>query len=755
MGVFFFLLACCALALGQEEEGAGLGRPSPAPAEGEKKTTPSGPQPVSLTAEGFLRMETSEDGQEQLWAKQGVHVQHQDLDLQAEELWADLGAETLRVQGQVVALMRGRRVTCEEASLNLKTDAYTVRGAQVELSPEFVGGGVQEALYMGTREAEGEGEKFFRGQRVSFTSCDLEKPHYHLPARQVTVYPGKRLILHHAGLNVGGTRLLTVPRLVLPLRQFQRRGLPFMPDFGRNDVEGYYLKLHYFYEAGANADGGVQLDLLEKQGLRLGVEYSYRRPEQRGMLDLDYSFKTRSLSARVDHSQRFSREFNATLNADYSERNAFYYNSRILNSNVRLNRTARPHTTNLSFRAQDNNGRDSVTANLQHAFQPQGSGYGARTSGPPQVNLRADFVRRPVSGPVDDQELDTQLHIEGQAPNLQWTLVDERRFDLDGDQYTGDSFYSKTETVPRLTLMSDARRLKWNLPSGFFANLNLDFGQFRETKQQAGQPQEVNIFRSNAKIDLRTSNVELAPGTTVDFSGTYDQSFHSDNTALYSLRANTSLRSYFGGGWQADVSHYYQRGFGYSPLPRFGYVGRSDSLTLRMNYRWPHKLEVGLNTGYDLLRSLYRPLSITLRAIPSAQSRLTINTGYELHGRGLRDVNAQYVLNQPEKLSLSLSTSYEPTSGKLRTARNFLSWRLSRLWRVETATEYNGFQKKVTYNDVLLTYDLHCWEAVVVYNKQRNEFRFDLNLKAYPRQDFGFGIGQFGQQFTTDLGGMY
>jgi hypothetical protein len=69
--------------------------------------------------------------------------------------------------------------------------------------------------------------------------------------------------------------------------------------------------------------------------------------------------------------------------------------------------------------------------------------------------------------------------------------------------------------------------------------------------------------------------------------------------------------------------------------------------------------------------------------------------------------------------------------------------------------EYQGREHQFTYNDVLLTYDLHCWEAVLVYNKQLGGFRLDFNLKAYPRSDFGFGVGRFGQGFDTSLGGYY
>jgi len=139
----------------------------------------------------------------------------------------------------------------------------------------------------------------------------------------------------------------------------------------------------------------------------------------------------------------------------------------------------------------------------------------------------------------------------------------------------------------------------------------------------------------------------------------------------------------------------------------------------------------------------------------SPSSRIGLNTRYDFQGQGFGDVNVQWNY-AGSHLLLDSSLLYSPRQRtKLSAVRSFVSWEASRKVRLETLLEYRGQERKLTYNDVLLTYDLHCWEAVLVYNKQRGDFRLDFNLKAYPRSDFGFGVGRFGQGFDTSLGGYY
>ena len=72
---------------------------------------------------------------------------------------------------------------------------------------------------------------------------------------------------------------------------------------------------------------------------------------------------------------------------------------------------------------------------------------------------------------------------------------------------------------------------------------------------------------------------------------------------------------------------------------------------------------------------------------------------------------------------------------------------------------YNGFSNTFDYRNVMITRDLHCWEASLVYTDQTGFYNgrslmFYLRIKAFPifKQ---FGIGPYGQAQDTSVGDVY
>jgi hypothetical protein len=787
-------------------------------ASGGLRAAPQAEERIVLMADGPVHAWFHGTQIERVVARDNVEVQYRGIVLHGDRLQADFQTNEMRLEGNVTATTQGQTLVCEAIRFNLKTRDYSLENGRLTLTPDFIGGGVIAPLFVGGKQAQARGEEEIQARGPQVTSCDREHPHFLLSGKRVVIYPGRKLLLWGGSFSVLGRRLVSLPKIEIPLRNL-RRGLPLTPDFGRNDVEGFYLKTHYQLPTSSlNRSTGTQLDLTEKQGIRLGLEHQYRSERQRqGWIDLDYALKDRALSARVNHLERFSREFDVDLGMDYNERNVFAYQKRQLNAHLRLKHyTSLGSSSTLAVRRQSSDGRDSLSANLMHQSSLKRSQRGGRGV---QASLNADYYRRPTfGGGVDDEEINTRLTLTGEAPRFRWTLQDERRFDPDGEAYTQDNFYAYTEMVPHLTLMSDARQLHWGLPPNMSSTMQLSLGQFREMTRRNDQPRQVDVFRTNFQMNLRASRIPLSGSLSANADLGFEQSFFSDQTAKYNLRSNTSLLAELGPGWNLQLTHFYQRPSGYSPLSRFDFTSRSDRLTAALHFsadrrtgtfgwggyggyggyesyggyggfsgeegayrsraaeeefegvgygqydayggyrrvgRGRQPWQISLNTGYDLLRSRWNSMGINANGSLSPSSRIGLNTRYDFQGQGFGDVNVQWNY-AGSHLLLDSSLLYSPRQRtKLSAVRSFVSWEASRKVRLETLLEYRGQERKLTYNDVLLTYDLHCWEAVLVYNKQRGDFRLDFNLKAYPRSDFGFGVGRFGQGFDTSLGGYY
>jgi hypothetical protein len=89
-----------------------------------------------------------------------------------------------------------------------------------------------------------------RGDRLEFTpdrfishdslvtTCDPQRPFYHLTARRIEVIPDEAIVAHHATLYVRGRRLFTLPRYVVSLRPGVEGTI--LPGLGFNSLDGFW-----------------------------------------------------------------------------------------------------------------------------------------------------------------------------------------------------------------------------------------------------------------------------------------------------------------------------------------------------------------------------------------------------------------------------------------------------------------------------------------------------------------------------------
>ncbi|HEX7050939.1 MAG TPA: putative LPS assembly protein LptD [Longimicrobiales bacterium] len=73
------------------------------------------------------------------------------------------------------------------------------------------------------------------GRAASFTSCDLEEPHYHFAAANMKIVHNDVLIARDVTLNFGDVPVFWLPFMVQSLKQGRRSGL-LTPRFGINDI---------------------------------------------------------------------------------------------------------------------------------------------------------------------------------------------------------------------------------------------------------------------------------------------------------------------------------------------------------------------------------------------------------------------------------------------------------------------------------------------------------------------------------------
>ncbi len=206
-------------------------------------------------------------------AEGDVRVRNRDLRLYAPYVEYHVEGQKVVAQatpeGQVSLLVGGKQLYGERAEYDLvnrsgvlknasgRVDAFYLRGRDLEILP------LDQARKLGwntPRQLSGEGaeEQVARWTGVSVTTCDQRRPHYRLESRQVTVVPGKRVIVKSPKVYIGEHLLFAYPFDYVVDVDARRRRSPLLPLVGYDQKKGAGLGLSGPIDWGS---GGVDLSV--------------------------------------------------------------------------------------------------------------------------------------------------------------------------------------------------------------------------------------------------------------------------------------------------------------------------------------------------------------------------------------------------------------------------------------------------------------------------------------------------------------
>ncbi|MDH7569240.1 MAG: hypothetical protein QHJ73_06605 [Armatimonadota bacterium] len=753
-------------------------------------------------------------------ARGNVVVEYRDYRVEADVLDADLEEETATFRGAVTLTTPERTLQGTLLSLNLRTRGYVLEGARVAIPPGDVGMGAAAPLYAVTARVRGVPGHIVVEQG-GLTSCNLSSPHYLFDARDVDLIPGKRLKARNVSVHALGHKLLTLPGVTIPLHPVNQQSSRFVPVVGRSMDEGYYLKTAYFYVLGALV-GNLRLDLMSRKGVGLGLDQPYNFPDYGGTLHL-YATEDRrngrsDLEARLDHRHRLG-EFNVGFNGGY-RRNALSYvaapSSSLQTDFILSRRGASGSATDLGVNRFSNTFGPTTTgtwtARLQH-MQSLGrfrgmlnlnltDPFGSTTAsagrlssrldvsgrtGPFTVNLVADRIDA-LGGPLNfysglqrfpELRLSTDLgRLFPQSAFFNRALpisaelslgnLKERGYRVGGAGSDADTRRVRTY----LHLSASPQLSQYNQPLTF--SLPLDFHQlvYQEDEAQwvaGANPSLTYRWRPGAQVALSYFVVRQNGFTPFqsDFFGETNRL--SLNATLGSALQSgyPSLAGYGAGGWPGPLGGYGSPYFygGYTP---YGYPSAMGG-TGGLDPAAAGKMSASFDTGYDFQNHVASDLTVRFQYQPTPHHLLALNTGYDWRGkaqftrrRRLRDVRARLRVDYGERFQMGVGALWSTELNRLGTLRLTLNSKVSNQWHTQAilGRSASRFGAATPYTQLMLTRDLHCWEASAIYSREtifgrrQADFRVLLSIKAFPVNK-QFGVSQSGQYLTTDIGDLY
>jgi hypothetical protein len=662
--------------------------------------------------------------------------------------------------GNVTLRSPEQTVTGDAMSLNLHTREWRVRRGRTELTPELLQQGTLSSIYVRSTQIAGAPGAVELGESAA-TTCDLPNPHYEIRAREILVYPGDRLVAKGAALYVFGRRMFSLANLVVPLRDYYRRGT-LLPQVGQSDSEGYFLKYARPYRAGGN-NGLLHLDLLSKRGIGTGIDQAYRLFGGAGSLLL-YNVLPKAgvpqeTSGRLQHRQQWGN-LTGTFETDY-RRSSYTYavapntETTSLNTDINLLRQEPGGpTTSLGLHMnRDSSGTSfsNLSTNFSHSqqFTPTLAG-----------EFGIDYLASHFTG-GDTGQLNSRMEMRRRAGALDLTLAanDSTQF---GDQ-TGGFF--GIERLPELTLSTDTFRFQHGrLADSFPARLSLSLGQFHEGQglTDTNQPRALIDFNiQNKEWDWGDSSFRLNAG--------FRQAFYGDGGAQYVISGNPSIDWALGRESSMVFSYTYQNPAGYTPF-RFDFPYRQNRVESTLDLRRGDRLGLGIRTGYDFdADPRFRWQNVTLHArwMPTPNALFTLATSYNPNpldlpqGSTFSQAHLQTVIGElrirvPNGLRLDLGARYDPARSGFPAAKGQIDTALGSKWHLTALVGYDGFTR---FNDFMLVRDLHCWELALVRVDHRDwrreqSWMLMLRIKAFPPLE-RFGLGQSGQAIDTSVGDVF
>ncbi|MET3880281.1 putative LPS assembly protein LptD [Chitinophaga sp. OAE865] len=245
------------------------------------------------------------------------------------------------------------------------------------------------------------------GFKNTFTTCDLDTPHFQFRARRIKVIPDKLVISGPANLEIEGIPTpLYIPFAIFPITQGQRSGI-LPPQYVVNQQKGIGLENGgYYIGLGDHFDLTMRGDVYSYGSWSLTASPTYRkRYKYNGGLNLSFA-NTRFGDPAVKSEFATSKDFRVTWNhsmdskarpgvnfgaavnfgtSSYNKYNVYDYNTRVNNnigSSITFSKTwqGKPynltmglnHSQNLSTRDVSISFPDATfTVNTIYPFQPK------------------------------------------------------------------------------------------------------------------------------------------------------------------------------------------------------------------------------------------------------------------------------------------------------------------------------------------------------------------------------------------------
>ena len=192
-----------------------------------------------------------------------VVITYKDITLVCDQIEVDMARRIGLAEGNVTLIQADTIIKGETVSYDFDAERGTIVKAEVRSKPWYGKG----------QEASKVGDEAYLMQRSYLTTCELDRPHYRIQARDVRIFLDDRVEAKHVTAYIGRWPVFYFPYYYHPLKD-KRPRVTIVP--GRDDKWGYYALTAWRYYFHEWSRGYVHVDWREKKGLAGGIDYKYK-----------------------------------------------------------------------------------------------------------------------------------------------------------------------------------------------------------------------------------------------------------------------------------------------------------------------------------------------------------------------------------------------------------------------------------------------------------------------------------------------
>jgi hypothetical protein len=708
------------------------------------------PDAVKLQADQALRFDAEA---KVLTAEGHVRLAYRGITLEADRLKVDLDHDLVQAEGNVRYRKGKDKIDAGLSSYDLKAEA----GSFYDVKTSYRGDDLKgDVLVVGSFMASS--KTVLRLANSNLTTCDLAEPHYHLEAREITVFLNDRLEAREVAYFEGHTRLFTLPYLVVPLKKENQFELP---RFGYSGTDGWFIKTTYNYYRTGQAYGAFFLDWYERKGIGTGFKHNYafgpKAAEGTGSTYLylkgDRPQNDEEVFFGLDHRQKFGAGWTGSWRANYEDKYPSETQRQLVASSaMQVTQQTKTALTDLSatYRMQQTEYLSGAWAALPSDLRDMRVSLNTTQRLPKEWDWRfgASASRYYQVGKTAYDNFGYQTQLSRTFPDFIFRISAQQQFNppqvAEGETPPPWNRYTR---FPELAL--ESRTLTYQgrpLPLTLSANVS--------------RYEEFSTYHPNGYAQTMGSLTGRLTGLTYPLGTAWSANLTGSGTATYYQNGDYTLGATAGTGltfrpvqaFSTGVRYNWQDKLGANPFSSTG-ISPAQYVTYNANYS-ANGLTADLSTGYNILGKYAQEVVSRVtytRPKVSASGMVSFdpNTG------SWRRASAIYSYQASETKLAKLGATVDLATSRVERLDAQLAAGLTALWRAELTMSYDGYSSQLSRGEVALTRDIHCRELRFRYDAVRQEMWVELRIKALPTGVLRLGASEQRLMFDAQsLGGL-